>query len=163
MKSGRAFAGAAATITLMVVAAPALAATATIEQGVNLLGMDYANAPSLSAIECRNRCLLDQRCRAYSYINPGVQGPQGRCWLKSGCPVAWRTGTPRQESWLPSLSLLPQLFLLAGAMDLRINIIPLRTVRFAGQSLQAGAVARLRLAVRLIQCLLPVHPQSGQT
>ncbi len=31
---------------------------------------------------CREACLQDPRCRAFTYVKPGVQGRLARCWLK---------------------------------------------------------------------------------
>ena len=36
--------------------------------------------------ECRKACLADLRCKAYTYVKPGIQGPQARCWLKNAVP-----------------------------------------------------------------------------
>jgi hypothetical protein len=37
---------------------------------------------------CRTACLNMPRCRAWTFVKPGVQGPKARCWLKSGTPRA---------------------------------------------------------------------------
>jgi hypothetical protein len=64
------------------------------ERGINRRGMDYRNFdlatpnPEL----CWNECLREPRCRAYTYVHPGVQGPMARCWLKDGVP------NPTQET-----------------------------------------------------------------
>ena len=43
---------------------------------------------------CQNACLGDARCRAWTFVKPGVQGAAGRCWLKSAVAVSaarpWR-------------------------------------------------------------------------
>jgi len=31
---------------------------------------------------CKRLCDLEPQCRAWTYVKPGVQGPQGVCWLK---------------------------------------------------------------------------------
>jgi 1-phosphatidylinositol phosphodiesterase len=36
--------------------------------------------------DCRNACLGDPACAAFTYVNPGVQGPNARCWLKNAVP-----------------------------------------------------------------------------
>lgn len=35
---------------------------------------------------CRTACAADVRCRAYTYVKPGFEGPKARCWLKHGVP-----------------------------------------------------------------------------
>jgi PAN domain len=54
--------------------------------GVNLPGRDYAHFPAPSAGSCRRSCGGDERCQAYTWVKPGIQGPQGMCWLKSSEP-----------------------------------------------------------------------------
>src|SRR5262245_28837256 len=61
----------------------------TFEQNVDLPGLDYSNSASKSAEECSFRCQAEgNRCRALTYVRPGVQGPSGRCWLKTDTPRA---------------------------------------------------------------------------
>jgi lysozyme len=57
-----------------------------MDSNVDRRGMDYANweldqsDPNL----CRNACLREQpRCKAFTYVKPGVQGPRSRCYLSS--------------------------------------------------------------------------------
>ena len=53
-------------------------------------GSDYRNffveVPDPPA--CRLACLEDERCRAWTYVKPGVQGALARCWLKDKVPPA---------------------------------------------------------------------------
>ena len=57
----------------------------TWEPDIDRAGSDYtsfdlqAPRPEL----CRDRCLGEPQCRAFTYVNPGVQGQQARCWLKN--------------------------------------------------------------------------------
>jgi hypothetical protein len=37
---------------------------------------------------CLDACQKDPRCKAFTYVNPGVQGPKARCWLKDAVPPA---------------------------------------------------------------------------
>lgn len=62
----------------------------TFEGGVDRPGFDYANFQQMSprAILCQNRCDSDTRCRAWTYVKPGVQGANARCWLKDRVPKA---------------------------------------------------------------------------
>lgn len=62
----------------------------TIEEGVDRPGNDYSDfdlaAPDLGL--CRQACADDAKCRAYTYVSPGIQGPKPRCWLKEAVPEA---------------------------------------------------------------------------
>lgn len=60
----------------------------TLEPGKDRPGRDYKNFwmrtpdPQL----CLNSCLNRDRCRAWTYVKPGVQGTYARCWLKDSVP-----------------------------------------------------------------------------
>lgn len=82
--------GPAATST--VVAAPV--AGGALEYDVDRPGSDYNNF-DLNAADpalCMQSCQGDPNCRAFTYVKPGVQGPNPRCWLKNQIPTA----TPNQ-------------------------------------------------------------------
>ncbi len=52
-------------------------------------GMDY-NSFDLSNADCYlcyNACENDPTCKAWTYVKPGIQGQNARCWLKSGVPT----------------------------------------------------------------------------
>lgn len=53
-------------------------------------GYDYANYEMNNPREilCQWKCQQDNRCRAWTFVNPGVQGRLARCWLKSRVPNA---------------------------------------------------------------------------
>ncbi len=54
-------------------------------------GMDYRSFDLTSPDpgKCEYTCYLENwKCRAWTYVEPGVQAPQARCWLKSGVPAA---------------------------------------------------------------------------
>jgi hypothetical protein len=58
-------------------------------------GSDYANfdifpaPPFLSAeANCMERCRQDRQCLAWTFVKPGIQGPNARCWLKNAIPLA---------------------------------------------------------------------------
>jgi|tagenome__1003787_1003787.scaffolds.fasta_scaffold19877573_1 hypothetical protein len=36
---------------------------------------------------CENTCKDDTKCLAWTYVKPGIQGPQARCWLKNVIPA----------------------------------------------------------------------------
>ena len=68
---------------------PALAPTpAPILQKINLRGADYSNFSIASAEPglCQNACRADTNCAAWTYVQPGAQGEQARCWLKNRVP-----------------------------------------------------------------------------
>ena len=69
--------------------AQSLAGT-TIEPDMDRGGSDYAgyNLPSPEPALCRKACDQDQKCKAYTYVKPGLQGPLARCYLKDAVPVA---------------------------------------------------------------------------
>jgi class 3 adenylate cyclase len=58
------------------------------EPGIDRPGGDYRSfdlsAPDAS--QCSAACLADAQCRAFTYVNPGVQAATARCWLKSIVP-----------------------------------------------------------------------------
>jgi hypothetical protein len=58
------------------------------EPGMDRPGQDYKNfdLDSDNANICESACNNEARCRAWTYVNPGVQGPKARCWLKTGIP-----------------------------------------------------------------------------
>jgi hypothetical protein len=62
------------------------------ENNVDRHGQDYRNfdLPRPSPDLCSDACAHDPNCKAYTYVKAGVQGPNARCWLKSGVPP----GTP---------------------------------------------------------------------
>lgn len=48
------------------------------------------NLPRPDPNLCREACVGESRCRAWTYVRPGVQGPSARCWLKHSVPPARR-------------------------------------------------------------------------
>src|SRR5690349_5683518 len=37
---------------------------------------------SLNPYVCRDACQQDQRCRAWTWVRPNIQGPWPGCWMK---------------------------------------------------------------------------------
>lgn len=37
---------------------------------------------------CRRECQQDPECWSWTWVKPGIQGEEGRCWLKDGTPEA---------------------------------------------------------------------------
>jgi hypothetical protein len=64
--------------------------TVTFEPGVDRMGGDYKGF-ALSAADpqlCRQACASDGVCKAYTYVKPGVKGPEAMCFLKSSAVAA---------------------------------------------------------------------------
>ena len=63
-----------------------------IEYNTDRPGMDYYSfaLPIDNYSICRQQCLNDPNCRAWTYVRPGIQGPNARCWLKNGVPPPYR-------------------------------------------------------------------------
>jgi hypothetical protein len=64
------------------------------EVGVDRPGQDLKPGFDLASDNpqlCKTACDADPNCRAYTYVKPNtIQGPNPRCWLKSGVPAAVR-------------------------------------------------------------------------
>lgn len=57
----------------------------SIEFGIDRVGGDYRifdTPPNATGAGCRAACEADLRCRAWTYVRPGYQGPNARCYLK---------------------------------------------------------------------------------
>lgn len=64
-------------------------AASDLEKGFDRPGSDYKNFPLDGGPErCQQACAEDPNCKAFTWVRPGVQGPQARCWLKGGVPSA---------------------------------------------------------------------------
>lgn len=59
-----------------------------LEQNTNRPGQDFRNfsLPDPNPTACQDACSLIQACQSWTYVKPGVQGAQARCWLKNGVP-----------------------------------------------------------------------------
>lgn len=59
------------------------------EENTNRGGGDYDNfslGPEGTSFECSDRCRAEERCRAFTYVKPKIQGEYARCWLKDSVP-----------------------------------------------------------------------------
>jgi hypothetical protein len=67
----------------------AIAQGTTTEYGTDRPGSDLYSFDMArpEPKDCQAVCLLDQTCRAWTFVRPGVQGPRARCWLKSQAPA----------------------------------------------------------------------------
>ena len=61
-----------------------------LEWNVDRPGSDYRSfeLPTPSPETCQATCMNEPQCAAFTYMNPGVQGPNARCWLKNAVPSA---------------------------------------------------------------------------
>jgi hypothetical protein len=52
-------------------------------------GNDYDsfNPPTANAVHCKNACQGDVNCTAWTYVRPGIEGPQPVCYLKNPTPA----------------------------------------------------------------------------
>ena len=66
----------------------------SMERKTDRPGLDYRSFDLSEARPelCGAACADDPNCKAYTYVNPGVQGQKARCHLKSGIP----NSTPSQ-------------------------------------------------------------------
>ena len=86
-----------AVFAVVLVAGCAVSATATgpaypasnLEWNVDRPGGDYRSfdLPAANPGECQAACMNEAPCVAFTYVNPGVQGPNARCLLKSAVPA----------------------------------------------------------------------------
>lgn len=62
----------------------------TLEPGRDRPGANYrdATAPVAYPDYCQGVCLSDGKCKAFTYVEPGLQGPKAHCWYKNEKPQA---------------------------------------------------------------------------
>ena len=61
---------------------------AAIEWDTNRRGQDYRSFLLDEPLPdtCRQACNEEAQCQAWTFVKPGIQGPQAKCWLKSVVP-----------------------------------------------------------------------------
>lgn len=63
--------------------------TSPFERETDRPGMDYRHQAGVGSPElCRGLCDGEPRCRAFTWVRSGVQGPLPVCWLKGAVPPA---------------------------------------------------------------------------
>jgi hypothetical protein len=79
-----------AAIAVLFFISIALVESFALETNTDRPGMDYSNFDLASANPslCEQACNADPNCRAFTYVKPGVQGDNARCWLKNSIPAA---------------------------------------------------------------------------
>ena len=79
-------------VALSLALAPIVALTqpSTFEPRVDRPGSDYRNFTPRNPDpgDCREACLAEQQCRAWTFVRPDIQGPNAVCWLKDSVPEA---------------------------------------------------------------------------
>jgi len=74
------------TLFLVGMAVPAMAQV--WEYGKDRPGGDYASTVGTPGpVQCDAACASDPTCKAWTWVNPGVKGPQPICYLKSTIPT----------------------------------------------------------------------------
>jgi len=65
-----------------------------IARGVDYPGMDLSNQQTEDdgGAACRQVCVANSQCHAFSWVRPGVQSTNAVCWLKSGVPPSVKNG-----------------------------------------------------------------------
>jgi uncharacterized protein YkwD len=67
---------------------PSLGTNDTYRPNTDRPGSDYTSFDiNGQPVDCQNACSKDARCRAWTWVKPGVQGPKARCWLKGAEPA----------------------------------------------------------------------------
>lgn len=85
-------ASAAALVAPLARVVPA-AAQVSIQPGTDRMGGDYRGFAMAQADpqQCRQACADENACRSFTYVNPGLKGPQAMCFLKNTVPPATRS------------------------------------------------------------------------
>ncbi|OGF66381.1 MAG: hypothetical protein A2Y62_12455 [Candidatus Fischerbacteria bacterium RBG_13_37_8] len=75
---------------ILICAIFAVAQSGTFEENTDRPGMNLSNfdLSSPDPLLCQNECNDEPECKAWTYVKPGIQGPNARCWLKTGIPDA---------------------------------------------------------------------------
>jgi 1-phosphatidylinositol phosphodiesterase len=63
-------------------------AAGPFENGTDRAGHDYRSfdVPEARPDICMGTCQNERQCLAFTYVQPGFQGPNARCWLKAAIP-----------------------------------------------------------------------------
>jgi hypothetical protein len=58
-----------------------------MEADTNRFGADYRNFEAANPQQCQAACAKEAQCKAWTWVKPGVQGPNAKCWLKNAVPA----------------------------------------------------------------------------
>nr|WP_256434359.1 PAN domain-containing protein [Myxococcus sp. CA033] len=63
----------------------------TVEPGIDRPGSDirFFNMPVADPVLCEDACANEAGCLAYTYVAPGIQAVQARCYLKNAVPMTY--------------------------------------------------------------------------
>jgi hypothetical protein len=77
-------------LTSLLIVVTMSGAALAVEVDTDRPGLDYRSfdIDQTNPGPCESACTAEARCRAWTYVKPGVQGPRARCWLKSAVPQA---------------------------------------------------------------------------
>ena len=73
--------------------------TSPFAQGIDIPGSDYrsvvlnyspTNKNNNQPVACQNICAIEEKCKAWTWVKPGIQGTNAMCWLKTAIPVSVR-------------------------------------------------------------------------
>ena len=64
------------------------ASAQSFEPNIDRPAMDYRSfeLSTPNPLLCQQQCFNEPICRAWTYVRPGIQGTQARCWLKDRVP-----------------------------------------------------------------------------
>lgn len=76
------------TWLLILIPVMALGQNVSIEPGTDRIGGDYKGFAMAGhdPAPCRLACQSDRDCKSYTWVRPGVKGPEAMCFLKSSVP-----------------------------------------------------------------------------
>lgn len=77
-----------ASTFIVAAAIPSIGFADTVVPNTNRPGSDYRGLDVGDSGTCRNTCLDESRCVAWTFVRPGIQGRSARCWLKDKVPTA---------------------------------------------------------------------------
>jgi len=69
---------------------PGEQAGAEMMDNIDLPGSNYERFRARSPKDCQAACKSKRRCRAWTYVRPGIRGPAPVCYLKDGIPAPTR-------------------------------------------------------------------------
>jgi PAN domain len=80
-------AASAIVVAIFGISGAALAQSDTFSPNTDRLGNDFRNiAIDGDARACMSLCVRESQCRAWTFVNAGVQGPSAHCFLKNPVP-----------------------------------------------------------------------------
>ena len=70
------------------------APTFAAESNTNRGGSDYRSFSLTQPdfLQCERACAGEAQCKAWTYVRPGIQGANAKCWLKHAVPAATASG-----------------------------------------------------------------------